>query len=140
MAFPDPTPSDHAPGLKQRAERVLAAALDYAGARWQLFNVEAKLAAGHIVRVVVAALAAALFLAIAYVAAWGALITWIAGRWTEGNLTYPLLGTAVFHLLAAGVVGLWLAKRAGSQQFFVATRQEFQEDKLWLTRNQTSRF
>lgn len=139
MALPNFSESTDAPSLKQRAERVFAAAIDYIAARWQLFHVEARMAAGHLTRVLAAALTALLCLVLAYLTAWGALIVWSAHRWADGNTTVPLLATAGFHLLAAAALVWWLVKKAPRQSLFAATRQELQEDRLWLTRNQKSR-
>ncbi len=134
------TDEDGIHGFKARVRRVLGAAVEYSGARWTLFSFEARQAAGHVGKVLAALVVVVLFLALAYVTAWGALIVWSARRWAEGDPTLPLLGAALFHLLAAGGLALWLVKRGAGNNLFAATRQELEEDKQWLNRNKTSRF
>lgn len=106
--------------------------LGYLRLRWALFGLEAKMAVGHLGRIVLAVVVVVVSGGLAYVAGWGALIMWAARCWTDGDPVLPLAVAAGLHAVAAGVAGWWLKTRGSAAALFPETRAEFQEDQKWL--------
>lgn len=133
-------PEQPSAGVTGTLRRLLAAAVTYAEARFQLAVVEGGGAFKVLAAVVVAALTSLLFAFIAYMLLLFALVDWVATHWWQGQYAPAAAVVAVIHLAGAVVLAGW-AYRALSQSgktLFHATRREFQQDKLWLTSNQSN--
>ncbi|MFN0126504.1 MAG: hypothetical protein ACKV19_07465 [Verrucomicrobiales bacterium] len=139
MAIPDnPTglgdgpQSQEIPGLKASLQAVLQRGLDHVRLRWALLSAEARLAAGQLAGLALAAVIMLVGSGLAYVAGWVALILWVGRRWMEGDVVVPLAVAAALHAAAAVAAGWWLKTRAAVKPIFPATRAEFAEDQKWL--------
>ena len=125
-------PPREATGIRESVREIALTALRHLQLRWMLLGAEAGQATGHLVRVALVALLAALGAVLFYLTGWAALVLWAARRWTGGDLVPPLAAMAAVHGLAAGACLWWLAARARHQALFAATRAEFAEDQKWL--------
>lgn len=133
---PSPEPGDgDAPargGIGSLAAGTLGSIFDYLEARLSLFRIEATEARGRIVRRVIAAVAGAFFLLVAYAAAIVGAVAWISDHFGK---PWPLvtLAAAGAHLLA-GLLLLLAAKKRFGDPPFRDSLGEFQRDRQWLRR------
>lgn len=120
------------PGFGTLLTESLGAFIDHLEARLELLRLEANEARAWLLRRVVAAIAAVLCIAFAYLLLWIGLIGWIA-RASGIGWFFVTLMAAGLHLLIA--FGCWVAtRRPFSGRPFEATLAEFHHDRERLRR------
>ncbi len=137
MANPNAIPPEpDMPGLPESIRLMLASAVGYLGARWELFSLEAKDAASNYVKIVillVVAVAALVFGMVCFLCSLLYLIAWLA-YWHWG---WVFFGFGFLALLITIFCAL-VAKHRFSVANFATTAAELKKDKEWLSQTKNA--
>ncbi len=137
MANPNAIPPEpDIPGLPESLRLLLASAVSYLAARWELFSLEAKDAAANYVKIVillVVAVAMLLFGLIFFMCALVYLVAWLA-YWHWG---WVFFGFGFFSFLITVFCAL-VAKHRFGVDSFATTLAELKKDKEWLSQNKNA--
>jgi len=118
--------------------RALAASVAaYLAARLQLAGLESREAALHYVKILILLVAAFFGFVFGYIFLWIAGV-FILQHFLHVSWTWIMLGAAVLHMAAAGVL-LLVAKIKFPKAVFAATITEFKKDQTWLNTPRTTK-
>ena len=132
MANPNAIPPQpDMPGLPESLRLLIASAVGYLSARFELFSLEAKDAAANYVKIIillVVAVAALVFGLVCFLCSFLYLIAYLA-HWHWG---WVFFGFAFFSLVIT-VFCAFVAKHRFSVASFATTMAELKKDKEWLS-------
>ena len=134
MANPNAIPPQpDIPGLPESLRLLLASAVGYFSARFELFSLEAKDAASNYVKILILLVVAIITLVsglVFFLCALLCLVVWLA----HGHWGWVFFGFGFVSLLLTGFC-LLVAKHRFNVASFATTMAELKKDKEWLSQN-----
>lgn len=125
-------PAPVSSGMSEQVRTFLSSIAGYFSARLRLATLEGKEAAGHVLKLLLAAGVALIFVVFGWLFLCLGVVFLIATAiGGEHSWLWATLGMAVVHLLGATALGFFLKSQIGTP-IFPATIEELKKDQEWL--------